>query len=108
MKTTVLHTEKTTISDKLHKQALAWFEDHRQRGEFIRRYVPGEFSAQAEADMRRDLGDTVLYVLVKYLGAPLTARLPLTAEMYRELPMELKAAPLIDLSTYREHRCAQD
>jgi hypothetical protein len=101
-------TEKTMISDRLHKQALAWFEDHPQQDVFVRHVVPGEFSASIEAQRRRALGGVVTHCYVRHFGDHLVARIPLTADMLKAMSGALDDTPLVTLSGYRRHSCPYD
>lgn len=98
--------EKTAISDRLHKQALAWFEDHPGQQGFLRDYVPGEFSAQSLEEMQRSLGGQIVKVYVQFMGDHLAARVPLCEAMLSVTPANL--APSIDLTGYRVHHCSHD
>ncbi len=103
--------QKTSVSEKLHRQALAWFEDHPGVPGFLRRVVADEFTEANLAVMQRDLGGDITYIFVKSMGHHLTSRVPMTEEMRKSPGAAFlgQATPYVaDMTSYRVHSCARE
>lgn len=104
-------TQKTSVSEKLHRQALAWFEDHPGVPGFLRRIVADEFTATNLTVMQRDLCGEITHIYVKPMGHHVTARVPMTEEMRKSPGAAFlgQSTPFVEnITTYRVHSCARE
>lgn len=96
----------TDVCQRLHRQALAWFEDHEETA-FFRCVVEGEFTETQTAIIAAMIGGKPEYVYVQAVDVHRTDAGMLTRGDYLRMLQRHRAVPLIGgLDAYREHHCA--